>query len=134
MTNNGKFTLSRFPVHLGIGPAIRRLPAFTGVPAWYEEYGRSVAADGDTGRLVSLHSFTSPWDSWEMHPNGDELVVCVRGRITLHQERDGVASTVTLEEGEAVVNGPGVWHTADVDALASAVFITSGRGTTIRPR
>jgi len=134
VTSQGKFELSRFPVHLGLDPMIRRLPAFTGAPAWYEDYGSSVTADGDTGRLVSLHTFSSSWDSWEMHPNGEELVVCVRGRITLHQERDGVSTSVTLEEGEAVVNAPGVWHTADVDGPATAVFITSGRGTAVRPR
>jgi mannose-6-phosphate isomerase-like protein (cupin superfamily) len=134
VTSRGKFDLARFPVHLGLDPTIRRLPEFTGVPAWYEAYARSVAADGAAGRLVSLHTFSSPWDSWEVHPSGDELVVCVRGSITLHQERDGSTSTVVLEEGEAVVNPPGVWHTADVAGSATALFITAGLGTSVRPR
>jgi hypothetical protein len=52
----------------------------------------------------------------------------------LHQEIDGEVRTVTLEPNQAVVNPPGVWHTADVDAPATALFITAGVGTEIRPR
>jgi len=132
--SGGKIDLKRFPVHLGRGAVIQHLPEFTGAMEWYEAYGKSVAADGLEGRLVSLHTFSQPWDSWEMHPSGHELVVCVKGRITLHQESGGGTATVTLEEGEAVVNDPGVWHTADVSGAATALFITAGAGTQIRPR
>jgi quercetin dioxygenase-like cupin family protein len=41
---------------------------------------------------------------------------------------------VVLKAGEAVVNPPGAWHTADIEGSASAVFITSGAGTENRPR
>ena len=66
--------------------------------------------------------------------NGHEVVACVAGALTLHQDRDGEVTTVTLGPGEYVVNDPGVWHTADVDAPATAVFITAGVGTDVRPR
>jgi hypothetical protein len=132
--SSGKIDLERFPVHLGRGAVIQRLPEFTGAMEWYADYGKSVADDGVEGRLVSLHTFSQPWDSWEMHPSGHELVLCVKGRITLHQESDGKTTTVTLDEGEAVVNEPGVWHTADVSGPATALFITAGLGTQIRPR
>jgi quercetin dioxygenase-like cupin family protein len=69
-----------------------------------------------------------------MHPNGDELVLCVDGQMTLHQELDGVRRTVTIHAGEAVVNPPGAWHTADIAEPATAVFITAGAGTQVRPR
>jgi quercetin dioxygenase-like cupin family protein len=69
-----------------------------------------------------------------MHPNGAELVVCVEGRMTLHQEADGEDRTITLEAGQAIINPPGVWHTADVEGYASAFFITAGEGTEIRGR
>ena len=69
-----------------------------------------------------------------MHPNGAELVACVDGRITLHQEIEGADRVVTLDAGQAIINPPGVWHTADVAATASALFITAGAGTEIRAR
>jgi quercetin dioxygenase-like cupin family protein len=128
------FDLSRFPVHLGLGASVEHLPEFDGTPDWYARYGAAHESDGVEGRLVSLHTFDASWDSWEMHPKGDELVACVAGRITLHQEIDGEDRTAVLETGEAIVNPPGVWHTADVDGSATALFITAGVGTEVRPR
>ena len=101
---------------------------------WYAAYGERTGADGVEGRLVSMHTFAQPWDTWEMHPNGDELVLCVDGEIVLHQEVDAGVVRTTLRSGEAVINRPGVWHTADVTAPATAVFVTAGVGTEIRPR
>lgn len=128
------FTLATHPVHLGLGARVVRLPAFDGTMAWYERYGASVGADGREGRLVTIHSFREPWPTWEVHPHGEELVVCLRGRMTLHQEVGNEVRTVVLAEGEAIVNPPGVWHTADVDAEATALFVTAGLGTEQRPR
>lgn len=128
------FDLSKYPAHLGLGARVERLDEFDGTPQWYASYGEAHADDGVEGRLVSMHTFDEPWTTWEMHPNGDELVLCVRGRIVLHQETDSVTRTVTLDAGDAVVNPPGAWHTADVDRPTTAVFITAGTGTEIRPR
>jgi mannose-6-phosphate isomerase-like protein (cupin superfamily) len=134
MADDLVFALSRFPAHLGLGARVERLAAFDGTPGWYERYGADHADDGDEGRLVSLHTFDAPWDSWEMHPYGDELVCCVEGSMTLHQEIDGAVTSVTLGRGDAIVNPPGAWHTADIDRTATAFFITAGRGTEVRPR
>ena len=128
------FDLARHPVHLGLGARVVRLPVFDGEMSWYEDYGRAHAADGREGRLVTMHSFERSWETWEMHPNGEELVLCLSGRITLHQEVEGTTRRVTLEPGWAIVNPPGVWHTADVEATATALFVTAGEGTQIRPR
>ncbi len=127
------FDLEKHPVHLGLGASVVREPAFTGI-GWYEDYARRHASDGAEGRLVSLHSFSTSWDSWEMHPAGEELVVCLRGELTLHQEVDGALRTVVLRPFEAVVNPRGVWHTADVAAETTALFVTAGEGTEARPR
>ncbi len=134
MSQVGKFELAKFPVHLGLGATIAVQEQFTGELEWYERYGARVAADGRDGRLVSLHTFHAAWGSWEMHPVGEELVVCVGGRIELIQEIDGEARQVVLGTGEAVINPPGVWHTADVEEFATALFITAGEGTEVRPR
>ena len=116
MANDAVFDLSRFPVHLGLGATVKRQPEFTGGMDWYTGYGERHGGDGVEGRLVTIHSFAAPWDTWEMHPLGDELVLCLAGRITLHQEIEGEgAAPATLEPHQAVVNPPGVWHTADVE-------------------
>ena len=126
--------LRTHPVHLGLGAVAEAQPAFTGME-WYAAYSTRTAADGAEGRLVSMYDFAESWDSWEMHPAGDELVVCLSGAITLHQElADGGARTVHLGPGEYAINPPGAWHTADVDGPATALFITAGEGTRHRPR
>lgn len=128
-------SLSRFPAHLGRGAKIDIEPEFSGDMSWYIEYGERHADDEREGRLVSMFTFMESWPTWEMHPNGDELVLCVAGSMTLHQEHaDGSTATVTLNPGEYVINPPGTWHTADIATEATGVFITAGEGTEIRPR
>ena len=128
------FDISDFPVHLGLGARVLRLPKFTGEMTWYERYGKEHGADGAEGRLVTVSSFDKPWGHWEMHPKGEELVLCLSGRITLHQEVGGETKTLDLAPNQAVINPAGVWHTADVASEASALFITAGEGTQHRPR
>jgi mannose-6-phosphate isomerase-like protein (cupin superfamily) len=126
--------LATTPIHLGLGAKAHVEPPFTGMD-WYEAYGARHDADGAEGRLVGMHTFTAPWDSWEMHPVGDEVVLCTAGKMTLHQQwPDGRVETVTIGAGEYAINPPGVWHTADIAGEATAVFITAGMGTENRPR
>ncbi len=124
-----------FPIHLGLGATAFPLPEFTGDMAWYETYSAQTASDGAEGRLVSLHRFSESWTSWEMHPSGDEVVLCTEGQITLHQDfPDGRTATQTIGAGDYIINPPGVWHTADVRGPATALFITAGMGTQHKPR
>lgn len=126
--------ITRNPIHLGLGSTAEVEPDFTGKTEWYEQYTERHSSDGAEGRLVAMHSFSEPWSMWEMHPNGSEVVLCVAGVITLYQELpEGVVST-ELRPGQYAINEPGVWHTADVEAEATAVFITAGLGTDHRPR
>lgn len=125
--------LSKNPVHLGLGATAVTEPEFTGV-AWYADYGARHEADGVEGRLVSMHTFSASWDSWEMHPKGAEVVLCTAGEIALIQEIEGQPVRTTLSAGQYAINPAGVWHTADVDTAATALFITAGLGTEMRPR
>jgi mannose-6-phosphate isomerase-like protein (cupin superfamily) len=121
-------------IHLGAGATVVPQPDFTG-GAWYEAYGARHDHEDGEGRLVSLFSFTANWDSWEMHPHGAEVVLCISGRMTLHQEyADGSTAVVTIGPGEYAINPPGCWHTADIAGEAIALFITPGLGTQGRPR
>jgi len=123
------------PLHLGLGASAVVQPEFTGEMAWYEGYGARHGGDGAEGRLMAIHTFTDSWDMWEMHPVGSEVVVCISGAITLHQEAtDGSVTQVTLGPNEYAINLPGVWHTADVAGTAKVLFVTAGEGTQHRPR
>jgi mannose-6-phosphate isomerase-like protein (cupin superfamily) len=122
-------------IHLGLGATAIVQPPFTGGMGWYEGYGARHGNDGAEGRLVAMHSFSESWDSWEMHPLGDEVVLCISGTIILTQEApDGRITKVALGPGDYAINAPGVWHTADVEGAASVLFITAGMGTVHRPR
>jgi mannose-6-phosphate isomerase-like protein (cupin superfamily) len=134
MADVSSFRLADFPVHLGLGARVLPQAQFTGEPAWYQSYAERNAADGPEGRLLTVHTFTESWDSWEVHPLGEELALCIQGTITLHQEIDGVVRLATIQSGEAIINPPGVWHTADVTGSATVLFITAGMGTENRPR
>jgi quercetin dioxygenase-like cupin family protein len=134
MSDGQIFQLKEIPVHLGMGARVIPQAPFTGEMAWYERYGERNAADGAEGRLVTMHTFDAPWSSWEVHPHGEELVLCCDGTMTLYQEIGGEIRKATLKAGEAVINPRGVWHTADVEGTATALFITAGMGTENRPR
>jgi quercetin dioxygenase-like cupin family protein len=130
-----KYKLTEHPAHIGLGAAISVEPAMTGSLDWYESYTERNGKDGAEGRLVSSHSFSESWTTWEMHPNGEELVLCTHGAMTLIQEfPDGSVQQTELTAGEYAVNPRGVWHTADIQEQATAVFITSGIGTEQRGR
>ncbi len=133
MKDGSERKLSDNPIHLGLGATAVPQPPFTGM-AWYADYVARHASDGAEGRLVSMHTFDGPWDSWEMHPSGAEVVLCTAGRLTLVQQIEGDEVRTTLEAGEYAINPPGVWHTADADQPVTAVFITAGLGTEHRPR
>lgn len=142
--------LHDFPVHLDAHGSVIPLERFTASGQWYGAYETSAAPDGAAGRLVSMHHFDSSWDSWEMHPNGEELVICVEGEVTLiqeiwsesieeapsHRQIQAPTRRVLLRAGEWFVNAAGVWHTADIaiGTSATCIFVTSGLGTEGRPR
>ncbi|GMM92019.1 cupin domain-containing protein [Qipengyuania sp. MTN3-11] len=131
---SGARSLSDSFVHLGLGASAVPQPPFDGM-AWYEAYGERHAADGLEGRLVAQHRFEEGWPSWEMHPLGSEVVICTEGNLLLTQEfPDGRRERIRLGPGDYAINPPGVWHIADVEEPATAIFITAGEGTQHRPR
>jgi mannose-6-phosphate isomerase-like protein (cupin superfamily) len=123
------FNLSETPVHLGLGATVEQLPTFDGSMQWYERYGAAHAADDAEGRLVAVHTFGSDWSTWEVHPNGEELLYVIAGKLTLIQDIDGEQRSVHLEAGDAAINPRGVWHTAKTAEPTTVLFITAGKGT-----
>lgn len=129
--------LATYPIHFGKGGTAVPQPAFPNderAMQWYMDYGARHSADGEEGRLVSCFHFTEDWTTWEMHPAGAEVVVCLEGSLTLIQEIDDEQVRTTLVPGEYAINPPGVWHTADVAGQATGLFVTAGAGTEGRLR
>lgn len=125
----------KHPIHLGVGAKAEAEPMFDGSAQWYEQYAARHASDGAEGRLISMHTFSTSWKVWEMHPVGAEIVLCTAGAMTLLQEMpDGAIKTVNIQAGEYAINDAGVWHTADVSEVTTAMFITAGMGTQHRER
>jgi len=123
------------PIHLGRHGLATQEPQFGRDMRWYVDYAARHAEDGAEGRLVCELSFDGNWAGWERHPKGSEIVYCLAGTLILHQElADGRVETTVLRPGDYAINPPGVWHTADIEGEARALFITAGEGTENRPR
>lgn len=100
----------------------------------YDKYLADFCSDDDPGRLICLYETKTDWGAWEAHPAGDELVVVVSGKGEFIQEIDGQERRVILGPGDAIINPPGIWHTANVIEPFLALFVTPGPGTTHRAR
>lgn len=86
-------------------------------------------------RLISHYIFEQDWDSWEMHPAGEEFVCLISGQVDFVLEQDGAENTVSLKApGDYILVPRGIWHTAKVYASSSVLFVTPGEGTQCRSR
>jgi quercetin dioxygenase-like cupin family protein len=130
----GAIDLAATPVHLALGSRALVVEGFGWDAQVLDAYATAVAGDGADGRLVMIFDGSRSWDAWERHPAGDELVVCLSGRIRLIQELGGRHHPIVLEPGQAMINPPGVWHTADIEEPVRFLAITPGQGTEHRPR
>jgi quercetin dioxygenase-like cupin family protein len=130
----GAIDLTAMPIHLGLGSRALAVDGFAWDGDVLAAYAAAVADDGAEGRIVMVFEDSRSWDSWERHPAGDEIVICLSGRMTLIQEVDGKHEPVALGPSEAMVNPRGVWHTADVDEPVRFMTITPGEGTEHKSR
>lgn len=130
----GAVDLTGTPIHLGTGSTARPVDGFAWDPAVLGAYGEAVADDGAEGRMVMTFAADASWTSWERHPHGAEVVICLSGRMTMIREIDGRPVPVELGPNQAIINPPGVWHTADVHEPGHFMTITPGLGTEHRPR
>ena len=80
--------------------------------------------------LVSEHSFSEDWPTWEVHPYGDEILYLLDGECSMHLLANDVEEVVQFAGVGSVLKVPaGVWHTAKIDAPCRILFITPGEGT-----
>ena len=126
------------PIHLGPGGTARPVHGFTWSPEALAAYDDATRADGPDGRLVMMFHVEGAWTTWERHPLGAEVVVACTGTHRFVQQLDDgehvAEQVVELGPGEALVNPPGAWHTADSGPGGWILTITPGLDTEHRPR
>jgi mannose-6-phosphate isomerase-like protein (cupin superfamily) len=96
-------------------------------PALWQELDQRF--DSFKGRvLVSCFAFDADWNTWEMHPAGDEIVCLLSGRAGFELEGRGHVAELTVP-GAFLVVPRGTWHTAHTTVPTRMLFITPGEGT-----
>ena len=118
-------------VHLGDGGAATPIPV---TDSFWSDLTSGRMPEAEDGRLVMQLEAAEEWDSWEMHPEGEELVLLMSGSVDFILDRDGKESAIELRApGSFVLVPRGTWHRARPRAPSSLLFITPGRGTQHRP-
>ncbi len=83
-----------------------------------------------SGWLLSRYRMDQSPDHWEMHPEGDEMLILQSGRMEiLLEDAPGKSRSVPLSAGETCLVPKGVWHTQKVLEPSQLLAITFGRGT-----
>lgn len=126
--------ITTVPIHLGLGGTAAPVENFD----WSDErlagYDRATRADGPDGRMVMMFHMAGAWTTWERHPLGAEVVIACNGTHRFVQHLDDGEHVVEITAGQALINPPGIWHTADSGDGGWIVTITPGLETEHRPR
>ncbi len=84
--------------------------------------------------LIAAHHFTANWPTWEVHPEGDEMVVLLSGSAEFKLRlSSGDQSGHLREPGSFLLVPRNTWHTALISEPTSILFITPGEGTRNEP-
>jgi quercetin dioxygenase-like cupin family protein len=96
----------------------------------------ALAVDGETwrrraevpefrgGRVLSVFDYVATWPYWERHPVGVELVHVLSGRVVFHLDEGHGRRAIDLVAGQSLLVPEGAWHRAEIDGLASMLFVT----------
>ncbi len=76
---------------------------------------------------------SEPPHAGEMHPDADELLYLVSGRVRVRLELDEGDREIGLGSGQALVVPRGVWHRILIEEPGRLVHITPGPGGDHRP-
>ncbi|MEV0980747.1 cupin domain-containing protein [Streptomyces sp. NPDC049915] len=127
MTTLTPIDLFTAAVHVGPGPGVsageRRMTE--GRPGSWQLAAFHAASDAD------VHA-----DHWEMHPEADELVCVLSGRVRFFlrpDTADAPEQTATLTGGTAVVVPRGRWHRMEVDGPVRLLSLSPREGTRLEP-
>lgn len=133
---NPAFDLTKNFLHVADGPEVTVIPVTADF--WQRLQTRT---DLHAGRMITAYHFSDSWDSWEVHPAGDEVVTMASGAMDLwlelpelpHGPKKGPKKVELRDQGTVIIPA-GIWHTADVLEPSFGIFITRGEGTDHKPR
>jgi len=74
-----------------------------------------------------------PPHAGEMHPDGDELLYLISGRLTVVLEDQEPPRQVEMTPGQALIVPRGVWHRVLLGEPSQLVHVTPGPGGEHRP-
>lgn len=86
------------------------------------------------GWLTGIYPIEASWTSWEMHPDGDEIVHATEGRFDVILDTVDGQQAIEVVAGRTIVIPAGTWHTIDVVEPGATLHVTFGRNTQHRPR
>ena len=80
---------------------------------------------------VATMSENSPHNG-EMHPDGDEILYLISGRVTVVFPDDPVED-IEVHPGDGLVVPKGMWHRVDILEPSQIVYLTPGPNSVYRP-
>lgn len=86
-----------------------------------------------SGTLVTVTTGQGDWAHWEMHPEGDEVLVLLEGSLSVVFEGPDGDLFNEMRRGSTLVIPRGVWHRAVDQSGVRMLFITYGAGTEHKP-
>lgn len=95
-----------------------------------EQPDPAIPVDGYTFG-VATRTENSPHDG-EMHPDGDEVLYLVDGKVRVTIETDPVQELHMLP-GSGLIVPKGIWHRVDILEPSQIVYLTPGPGGEYRP-
>ncbi len=90
----------------------------------------AIPVDGYTFGVATMTE-NSPHDG-EMHPDGDEVLYLIDGKVRVTIETDPVQK-LQLLPGDGLIVPKGVWHKVDILEPSQIVYVTPGPGGEYRP-
>lgn len=90
----------------------------------------AIPVDGYTFGVVAMTE-NSPHDG-EMHPDGDEVLYLINGKVRVTIEADPVQELEMLP-GDGMIVPKGTWHRVDILEPSQIVYLTPGPGGEYRP-
>jgi mannose-6-phosphate isomerase-like protein (cupin superfamily) len=101
--------------------------------AWFMDWGSGGPPRIDGYTVGAPLLTTEPPHAGELHPDADELLYLISGRVRVRLELEGEDRDTELGAGQALIVPRGVWHRIFIDEPGRLVHVTPGPGGQHRP-